>query len=107
MIGNVAILPRKKKSYDLYDIVSRSDDRDVDRLYRRAMKKAAREQEELIKKAKKIREQYNSRDVLYLGLLFVEFLFDGFVGFEITNIIAAAGHAPGVNGRFMAEPGWK
>lgn len=56
MIGNVAILPRKKKSYDLYDIVNRGDDRDVDRLYRRAMKKAAREQDELIKKANKIKQ---------------------------------------------------
>lgn len=54
-MNNLLTLPRKKKQYDLSDLVIRGADKDIDRIYRRAIKKAAKEQDALLKKAKKLK----------------------------------------------------
>lgn len=54
-MNNTITLTRKKKHYDLSDLVTRSSDPDVNRIYRRALKKAAKEQEKLLKQAEKIK----------------------------------------------------
>ena len=53
-MSNLAILPKKKSQYDLSDLVLRGNDRDIQIIYRRAMKKAAKEQEKILKKAKSL-----------------------------------------------------
>ena len=64
-MNNLLTLPRKKKQYDLSDLVIRGADKDIDRIYRRAIKKAAKEQDALLKKAKKLKQLLLTNHSIY------------------------------------------
>ena len=55
-MSNLATIVKKKSQYDLSDLVLRGNDKDIQTIYRRAMKKAAKEQEKILKQAKNLEQ---------------------------------------------------
>lgn len=52
---SIAIASKKKKQYTLSDFVLRTDRKDIDRIYNRAIKKADKMQADMLKRAAKIK----------------------------------------------------
>jgi hypothetical protein len=54
-MNSTVLIPKRKKQYNLSDLVIRSDEKEIDRIYDRAAKKADKMQKNMLKQASRIK----------------------------------------------------